>query len=308
MILLIYKPELGAKTIRAQIELINATIPDVITVDLEDDFDFTGHTVINVGSHQYAGSEILNKARERLAKCEKLVVLMDDYTAPPASQIFNAVRGKENIMVTTVPEILEVKSHLRKYNWATKAIYANLNALSWDPRPLIRNPPVEGLVYYGMFRDGRAEAFETYLGTESSNWYETAVSASRRAMSKFWDINPMIDDFPKSKDLVGFLQDFEFTIYLEDKFSSENYTSPANRFYECASAGVPLFFDECCLATFEKVGIKISDYLVTGPEDIFNHVCDARDEIAEEQRLLWGGRDYKQEATEAFRAVLNQIQ
>ena len=304
MILLAYKPEKCSKTIRAQIELVKVTFPDIIEVDLAaEELDFCGETVINIGNHQYAGSVVLNKAAAALRSCKKLISLMDDYMSPPASQVYNSVRGKDNIIVTSVKDLLRVKTG-RMFNWAKQSVYTNLNAMSWAPLPIIK-PTITGLIYYGMFRENRREYFETYLGLGALDLYDVSVSGSHRAMKKFFDVNFALDDYPRSKNIVSFLQQFEFSVYLEDVFSHLTYCSPANRFYECASAGIPLFFDKSCLKTFDIAGINIGDYAVSSPEQIISKLHDNTN-IAKEQRKLWA-KDYKKEATEEFKAALRGI-
>ena len=64
------------------------------------------------------------------------------------------------------------------------------------------------------------------------------------------------------------LAKYKYSIYLEDEKSNEVYCSPANRFYECISNGVLMFFDSSCVETFRTAEIDIEKFVVSGPEEI----------------------------------------
>lgn len=301
MILLTSKTELYSKLWRSQIGLIKELVPDIVEVDISDDHNLAGQTIINIGNHQFAGSDILNGLAGRLALCDRLIALMDDYTSPPASQMYNAVRGKDNIIISSIPDILKFKTG-RMFDWAVKDHYVNLNMLSWNPQPIIEST-IKGLIYYGAYRSGRWRYFEKYLGHEATDHYIVTVSASRIAVKKYLDLNFMIDEVNKMDNLYTFLQLYEFSIYLEDEKTHTMYCSPANRFYECVSAGIPLFFDSNCQGTFGKAEIDIIGYIVGSAKELHNM---DKIGIAEEQRKLWS-RDYQGIVREDMKRVLTEI-
>lgn len=303
MILLKMKSEEYVGPWSRQIKMILESIPEIKAVNIEDidDHSLENQVVFNVGNHQYAGSILLSKTAKKLSRCKKLVAFIDDYTSPPASQLYNSVRGKDNAIITNMPDLLKIKTG-RMFSWAVESFYVNLNALSWNPMSLT-SPSINGLIYYGSFRKGREDYFEKYLGLEATEIYPVSVSSSRVALKKFIDLNFMIDGYPKPKDLLSFLQKFEFSVYIADDFSNDNYNSPANRFYECASAGLALFFDESSRRTFDIAGINIDDYVVSSPSQIKDRMNSG---IQKEQRSMWA-YNYKEDTIKDFQKAVEAL-
>lgn len=145
--------------------------------------------------------------------------------------------------------------------------YINWNAVTFKPIPNLK--PIkerkQGLFYYGAYRQGRILDFKKYLDSDK---YPVFVSASTQAIFKF------SQEFPSAKCFKPFnsikqIQDFSATLYIEDEYSHNIYTSPANRFYECLSAKVPMAFDVKTTGTFAKAGFKLQkNWIVNSKEDI----------------------------------------
>ena len=85
------------------------------------------------------------------------------------------------------------------------------------------------------------------------------------------------------------LSKFAATVYIEDQHIHTHYNSPANRFYECLSAGVAMFFDESTSNTMKTAFPGKGDYLfpvVNSAEEVLE-ALPTYEQIAHEQRDLF---------------------
>jgi hypothetical protein len=65
--------------------------------------------VINFGNHQYLGSAMLKALARSLQDIGRTVFFMDDYQAPPATQMRKAVAKACNLLITNISEPIERK-------------------------------------------------------------------------------------------------------------------------------------------------------------------------------------------------------
>ena len=119
-----------------------------------------------------------------------------------------------------------------------------------------------GLAYYGAFRQDREKYFAKYFRT---NKYDVYVSTSRQAKGKFRQLNPNIKFFTL-KNIPRQFGQFEATIYIEDVRNNSMYCHPANRFYECLSAGVVQFFDKSTEHTFIRAKYPVEPFVDSADE------------------------------------------
>ena len=82
-------------------------------------------------------------------------------------------------------------------------------------------------------------------------------------------------------------------IYIEDEKSHTNFHSPANRFYEMLSAGIPLFFDHLCTRMLSRAEIIVpNEWCVGNGTDLANKLKTTDlVEMRDEQQALWS-KDY----------------
>ena len=138
----------------------------------------------------------------------------------------------------------------------------NWNLVVWNPQPLI--PYTEsGLLYYGAYRVGREDLFNKYLAGP----HTVHISCTPRNSKKFADVGTFMH-WPTFKECAFELQKFQASIYIEDKISRVRYTSPANRFYECLSAGIPLWIDRSCMLNLQQYPIDPA-WVVDSAKDIY---------------------------------------
>jgi hypothetical protein len=76
-------------------------------------------------------------------------------------------------------------------------------------------------------------------------------------------------------------------LYLEDRKSHKEFTSPATRFYEMLSVGMAMVFQEEAVPMLAEAGYNVAPYVAT-PETLVDLLQSARS-IAEEQRAQWAG-------------------
>lgn len=229
-------------------------------------------------------------------RAKRVIWVMNDYTIYPPTQVrkvFNERHDLEVQLWGTLPDLPSKWKSLAVWTRfpSTADAYVNWNMLTYELLPFVE-PTVDGLYYYGAFRDGRKLEFSKYFAT---NKYRVKISTSNRAEEKFEDIFDYTDTkfefHPKWKSFSDF-QKFKMTLYIHDKFSTQHFCSPANRFYECLSAGVAMVFDESCVDTFLKdtFHIDVRPYVVKNATEIQEKLLFWK-RIREEQRAKWS-HDY----------------
>lgn len=224
------------------------------------------HRIYYVNSMgRYAPKEFLFAIAELVRHCHSFIYIQNDYTVQPVSQVQKVLRDELGMshaqpFETTPP-----------YMWTNipgnvhgpGSAYVNWNLLTWSPVQ-IQHERIPGLMYYGSFRKDRVKYFEKYLGPDTS--YPVHVSASPVNQKKFLELNPDIICHKPWRTYEE-LGRFQATIYIEDEHIHTHYNSPANRFYECLSAGVPMFFDETVRNTLAQAGYHDVS-VVDGPRTI----------------------------------------
>ena len=230
--------------------------------------------------------DFLPEVAEIIGRCKRMVWCQNDYTVYPPTQVRKIYR--DDLLVdrwSTIPQLPEEWSKLKIWTKvpmkATR--YVNWNLLTYDPLPF-KDPTEKGIFYYGAYRLDREHLFQKYF--EFKKLYPISISASNKAMKKFLELNMLIDDLKTFKRLVPEMQQFATTLYLEDADSNEIYCSPANRFYECLSAGVAMLFDVSSVNTMEVAGYDVRPFVVERVADVENAMKNWKD-IRNRQRILW---------------------
>lgn len=168
--------------------------------------------------------------------------------------------------------------------------YINWNMLTYRPTPL-RIPEKKGIVYWGAFRKDRIESFEQFF---QQGTYPIHIStANKNSAQKFLNLSSE-KDRPKSSlhfykpfpDVIQSIKQFQATLYMEDQWSTNHYNSPANRFYEALSAGVPILFERKSQATFEKAGYDVTPYVVHSHSEI-EYALENTYDIQQTQQDQW---------------------
>jgi len=190
-------------------------------------------------------------------------------------------------------EPLQYISHFRDEG----KLYINWNKLTYDTTSNNMGHIYDGMFYYGAYRKDREPMFKKYM---DHKLYDVIVSTSSKGESKFKKMKGVRKTYgPISHSQISL---FQWTIYMEDNANINLKHSPANRFYECLSAGVAMLFDKNAEKTFEREGMDISKYIVSNAEEALKHSCSWK-EIAKEQAELYG-RDYRNELRDEIKYTL----
>jgi hypothetical protein len=225
-------------------------------------------------------------------ECKNFVYVMNDYTLYTPTQLRTALFEREAkgdlprlFTWANIPKMPPNFASRKTYRHMLlpPIDYVDLNMVTFSEMAEAKRPrpdPVPGLFYYGAFRQDRVQYFKRYF---SSDLYPTLLSTtSDGAVLKFRDAGCNFTAVPKFLSLSE-IASYQASIYIEDEFTHSTYNSPANRFYECLSAGVPLFFDRSAVGTFQTAGYNVDRYTVASAADVAK-LLPMSEEIRQEQQ------------------------
>lgn len=224
----------------------------------------------------------------RLAK--RVFWVQQDYTINPPSRKSEAESPFRKVFA---------EKDLRPHFWTTVSSnvqtiwdqYINWNKLTYDPQPLPLLSDERILFYYGAFREKRVEDFKKWFDCTA---YQTVISTTPIRGKKFSALCNGVKIVPPFNDL-GHLPLCRATLYIEDAPSHKSFHSPANRFYEMISAGIPMFFANNTLNTLENAGLTpATAWIVSNKEELVARLNDSKFvcQMQLEQRIRWH-YDYK---------------
>jgi hypothetical protein len=247
--------------------------------------------------------------REEIRKltlvADEVIWVQNDYSCYPPSQMKRALRKRwpelqarsrwqrPPVVWTTLPDrCLEPRDRYLNWNQLT---YKKLECAANKKR-------TGGLFYYGAGRGGRMKYFETYFCTKL---YPVCVSVSKRGAGAFTKLSPGIEIVPPFLSMEE-LSRWQAVVYMEDEYSHRHFTSLANRFYECLSAGVAQFIDQNTLGTFKQARIDVDPkWIVRNAADVAALLPKAR-AIAAAQQKAWT-RPYHNELARDVRAAYKKL-
>lgn len=224
--------------------------------------------------------DFLHELGALVRNAKKVIWVQQDYTIMPPAAISKAAspfrkafadRNLRPIFWTTVKK--NVVSELDRYiNW---------NQLTWEVQPFPTLSVEPTLFYYGAYREKREKDFITYF---RHDLYKVRISTTPIRAKKFNALNGAIDTVPPFTHL-GYLPSCSAALYIEDAKSHTEFHSPANRFYEMISAGIPLLFDADTVPMLKQAGLEIEkDWVVYGPQSVLEKLKDP--DWLQRQRIL----------------------
>ncbi len=237
-------------------------------------------------STTFSQSDFLAWTAKLVHNTKKLIFVQNDYKLPMHSRYKRAAEaGKVPMIYWSAIQRVVVAKGGALLDW---------NRLTYAPVPMPRRGAPTSIFYFGAYRKDRGPLFEKYFGRNSA--CRAIISAPSGVQQKKFAAmaGPSVTVRHDKRPIAQQLVDVAATLYLEDPYSSRNYTSPANRFYEALSAGTALLIDEAALSTFNTAGLHdASLFAVSSSCDVMRLLPRAR-EIAKTQRKLWT-RDYCKE-------------
>jgi len=186
-------------------------------------------------------------------------------------------------------------------------VYINWNCLTYEPLPArtrndIRKNNCRDLFYYGAFRAGRESLFDRYF---LDSPVPVKISSTNAKFSERYGIEKTIPALPRDEFYL-LLARHGLGLYIEDAKSSREFHSPANRFYEMLSAGLPMVFQPESADMLSEAGYDVAPYIIHGlgkaaRTDIKRLMRNSED-IGAAQRKAWS-RGYVQDLEKAVKAA-----
>jgi hypothetical protein len=247
--------------------------------------------VLVIVNGAYGFSSVLDLLGEAIYRAKTVVWVQNDYTIIPPINNGDAetpfrkafVRRKEDGKSDTI-----YWSTCEKWFSKPNSHQVNWNQLTFDEDydekiviPNRRKLATNTLLYYGSFRKDRVELFDRYF---AAPFVKTIVSCPN---DKFKEAYPnIVSTGPIKEDFFNVIGSYGLGLYVEDRKSSREYHSPANRFYEMLSAGLPMVFQPECGPMLRKAGFDPEPYFVHKASDIKKIMAD-REDVGMLQRAQW---------------------
>jgi hypothetical protein len=250
-------------------ELLDLPLYDDDSILTEGPWD---HLFIINGSTLYC--KCLPAIADAVCAAGDVYWVQNDYTLPPPAPVSNAESPFRRAFRDRA---------LIPHYWTTcqsnaartaKSTYLNWNCLGYAhaaPRAVLRSPVG---VYYGAYRDNRARAFEAM--------YDMFLPQQLRISSTSKKFRPEYVIPPFRDDIYGCLANYGWGIYAQDVKSAAGGHSPATRFYEMLSVGLPIFFMPGCVPTMASYGYNVSEYVLTPVTA--DRLIEDRRMVSQEQR------------------------
>ena len=200
------------------------------------------HIIISYGT-LYVDKNIIDEFLNKHSKAN-LWFLSNEYNISPNSFVF---RDREWNAITNYDREASVfKKHKTLQDFYT----FDLNLLFYKKPNEITKKKYD-LIYFGTWRPDRKDYFLKYLNKQCY------ISTSKKNAKRFLHAGcegKLIGklNWQNGKET---LNNFRYSIYLEDEFTHSNYNFLANRLYEALYCNVITFFDISCLNTLKKSGL-----------------------------------------------------
>lgn len=266
--------------------------------------------IIVGGAYAFAGNEILAALAVVIETTPRVVWAQNDYTVIPPKDESGAVspfrvafrnrreRGLAPVDYWTTVETMSTPGrHVtdrtgKGWRCGHGSFWINWNALTFDDSSLLDmkcKTYEDMLLYYGSFRKDRERYFSRYF---MSPTVKTMISSPSKKFEEKYIACEHDDKISDTSwgSAFGFryyLSMFGLGLYVEDVKSHIEFHSPANRFYEMLSAGLPMVFQPECQSMLLKAGYDVgSSFLARSAQDIAD-MMQERDDIARRQRDMW---------------------
>lgn len=278
-------------------KVLKMDIVDTASIGDEKDLD-----VLLVVNGAFSFCKHLAELGQAVVNARRVVWIQNDYTIIPPKEESGAEspfrRAFRDRKLRGMPPIDYWTTVQVNVTATPRSHYVNWNCLTFDttaPPELLRlrlqcSSPT--LLYYGSHRAGRTEDFDRYLRHPE---VKTLVSSPSPKFAEIYR-DPKIHHLPKIEDnLHDFVGRQGLGLYIEDRRSHSEFHSPANRFYEMLSAGLPMVFQPECGTTMRQGGYDTQTFAV-GNAKAVARAMERRKEIREQQRAAWLPRAQRERA------------
>lgn len=262
--------------------------------------------VIVGGAYAFAGNDVLESLASAIRDAKRIVWCQNDYTVIPpkvtgnAKSPFRAVfrerheQGKEAVHFWTTVKNMSVPSSGRVesgFVFGEYSRYVNWNCLTFDPTepvPFEEREFPDTMIYYGSYRNastGRMTREPYFIRYFAEPSVSTVISSPSKKFRENFD-HPKIVHIDKLPDLQKDLAQFGLGLYIEDRKSHDEFHSPANRFYEMLSAGLPMVFQPESMGMLKRAGYDIGGSVAWGVDEI-PKLLRKKHELFSQQRKDW---------------------
>lgn len=211
-------------------------------------------------------SSEINKTSDfvKQANPKKLIWLVGEYEQSMNPSLFYSCQ-KTGLKFETIQNF-EITKNFGKLN--AKQHFVNINLLISKP-PNSLNDKKYDCIYYSRWRPGREEYLKRYLQGEI---YFSSDSKNFK-QHKHIGCNPKYIKKLSWENKKETLNQFRYSLYIEDKYTHKVFNNLANRWYEAGFCNCVVFFDINCWNTIRKSEIaqfeeQIKDYIVTDYESL----------------------------------------
>ena len=250
----------------------------------------------------YGFSKHLAALAEAVLRARRIVWVQNDYTIiPPKIQSegvspFRAAFRERHESGKPHMDFWTTCEDWAKFTPASR--YVNWNALTfdedYDPREIAkrRRHAASNLLYYGSYRGGggkssRERYFDRYFLHPE---VRTTISSPAKQFRERYPDPRVVHKDPVREDFYETLGTMGIGLYIEDRMSHERFHSPANRFYEMLSAGLPMVFQPECGSMMRRAGYDPDPYTVQNARAV-KIAMENRENIGKMQRAKWIGDD-----------------
>lgn len=262
--------------------------------------------VIVNGAYAFCGHLPALAKAVRVAK--RVIWVQNDYTIvmpKHTSQGVSPFRAAFRIRAERGLPPMDVWTTIPDFTSNTPAShYVNWNAVMFNPLPKAKRSYMktgalnDTLVYYGYFRIGREEYFRRYFNR--SRVPVVLRTPSHRKFNKLFPqgfkqrngVSVTIEEGLPPGQFRTTLAKYGAGMYLEDKRSHKQHHSPACRFYEMLSAGLPMFFQPEAVDQMAVAGYDVVPFVAENTKHIAD-MMQTRQMIGREQFAMWGECDHR---------------
>lgn len=156
--------------------------------------------------------------------------------------------------------------------------HINLNTILFEESIIKKTPPPKkyDVIYYGMFRPDRAIYFRRYFDER----IHVSTSSKNVILFKNIGVRPtFIESFLWGASST--IENFRFSLYIEDVYTHSHYNFPANRFYEALMFNVVVLIDANARKTFDTAGYPTDDYIVEDADSLHRKIREMKKNYGE---------------------------
>lgn len=287
----------------------SARIADFVSTQLNipicwnEDIAQKWRTLFIVGG-AFAFCNVLEQIGKAVELVDRIIWIQNDYTIIPPkaeSKAESPFRKAFRLRKEAGKRPIDYWTTIKRFSTSTPdSRYINWNMLTYEPPVNALPAVIDKILYYGAFRNNRVNAFDRFFNMKEIPWH---ISGNAKFRERYPHL--AIGEKLERENFYKELGSYRLGLYVEDKQSHKEFHSPANRFYEMLSAGLPMVFQREAASTFRQADMDISPYIVDNAAMI-NKAFENAASIQTEQHTLWA-KDYRKLLTEDLQRAYAKI-